>query len=47
MSECKSSFGSVNRQAGSEDTELPDFVRALFWDYDEEAVSWTHARDLI
>ena len=47
MSKCKSSSGPVNRQAGPEKSDLPDFVRGLFWDYDQEAVSWTNARDLI
>ncbi len=47
MSKSKSSSSAGNRPPGPEESELPDFVRSLFWDYDEEAVSWPHARDLI
>jgi len=47
MSNCESSSISVNRRAGPEESKLPGFVRALFWDYDDQAVLWPHARELI
>ncbi len=47
MSESVRSSISAPGRSDSRSPRLPDFVRSLFWEYDDESLDWDRARDLI